>query len=222
MAPQDNQQRAHVAGQVAAAIGLGIERVSITGHHMTPDAAIFDALDAANPQSLAALDRRAACARIERLPWVATCDMRHRFPNALDIRVTERRPLAVWRLGGEDHLIDRAGQVLSPVQRGRVAHLPLVAGEGAGVDAQRLLVLLARHPGLTQRVRIAERAAGRRWTLHLGDGLVLLLPAEREAAALDALSRPGLDLLLSRQDLVIDLRVRGRVSVRPARQDTSS
>ncbi len=62
---------------------------------------------------------------------------------------------------------------------------------------------------------MAERVGERRWTLHLKDGLTVHLGADREAAAFAALSSADdLGKLLSGHDLIIDLRTRGRITVR--------
>lgn len=57
----------------------------------------------------------------------------------------------------------------------------------------------------------------RRWTLHVAGNVELLLPADREAAALAELAAdPRLGRLVAAGGSVIDLRVPGRVTVRPA------
>ena len=66
---------------------------------------------------------------------------------------------------------------------------------------------------------MAERVGGRRWTLHLKDRVVVHLGADREAVAFAALSSPDeLGKLLDTHDVIIDLRTRGRVTVRVAPQ----
>ncbi|HWK37632.1 MAG TPA: cell division protein FtsQ/DivIB, partial [Hyphomicrobium sp.] len=64
---------------------------------------------------------------------------------------------------------------------------------------------------------MAERVGGRRWTLHLKNGLTVHLGADREAVAFAALSSPDeLGKLLDAHNVVVDLRARGRIAVRPA------
>jgi cell division protein FtsQ len=74
---------------------------------------------------------------------------------------------------------------------------------------------MMRYPRIWERFELAERVGGRRWTLHLRDGLTTHLGADREAVAFAALTAPDdLGALISGHDLIIDLRTRGRITVR--------
>lgn len=203
------------AGRLPFLIGLGIERVSVTGHRMTRDAEIFEALDLGGARLLPNIGGSAARARVEHLPWIATARVERVFPNAVHVHVTEHPAFAVWRRGGGEQLIDSTGRVLASIQPGSMGGLPVVAGEGAATEASALLSLLSREPQLARRFKLAERVAGRRWTLYVRNGPVVLLPAGREAAALDVFCRRGdAGLMLSQENLLIDLRVQGRVGIR--------
>lgn len=206
--------------QLTFLAGFGIEQVAVTGQRMTPDGDIFDALDLANVRSMVGFDSADLRQRIERLPWVATATLTRVYPDRLDIRVTERKPFALWRRGRQEHLIDVTGRVLGPVEPGSISELPLFIGDGAAAEASSFLALVARFPFIAQRLDAAERVAGRRWTLHLKDGVKVHLAAGREAALLMAASADGrLTRLLASQDLIIDLRSPGRITFRAGHAD---
>ena len=208
---------------IARVAGLGIDQVSLTGHRFTADGELFDALDLANVRSMASLDAGAVRRRLERLPWIKTAELRRVFPDRLDVRITERKPSALWARGGRNYLIDDTGRVLSPVGASAGLDLPRVSGEGAASEAAALLALLERYPDLARRLEEAERVAERRWTLKLKGGVILHLPADREASALAAMASGGeLAALLSVANRIIDLRAPGRVSVRTAPEAPSS
>jgi cell division protein FtsQ len=209
----------HDAEQALAWAGLGVDQVALSGQRFTSDADIFDAVDLRNARSLLTFDGTAARARIEELPWIETASINRVFPGSLDVRVTERRPLALWVRGERQFLIDDTGRVLSGVKPGAQVGLPRVAGEGAAEQARALLELIMRYPTIWERLEIAERVGGRRWTLHLRDGLTIHLGADREAVALAALTSPdSLGPLISGHDLIIDLRTRGRITVRSVKR----
>lgn len=197
--------------------GVGIDQVTVAGHHYASDEDIFGALDLANVRSMLRFDSRAARQRIERIPWVATAEITRVFPGGLDIRVVERKPFALWRRGPVETLIDASGRELQQVDPGAIDHLPRVVGEGAAEEAGTLIAMVARHPALATRFQSAERVGERRWTLRLTGGIEIHLPAEGPALALELLERSGrLEQLLSNENMIIDLRGRGRVAVRPA------
>ena len=128
-------------------------------------------------------DSRAAQDRIERLPWVERASIERVLPDRLEVRVSERSPVAVWRLGDRNFLIDKSGRILGGRSRGRDA---VAAARGrrrrrhGGGPA--LSTLLAGHPALMARVELAERVGGRRWMLRLADGGTVQLPAARRSA----------------------------------------
>ena len=203
--------------RLAALGGFGVDEVVIAGHSFTPDTDIFDAVDLDNVHSFLSLDAGAVRARIERLPWVLAAELTREFPGRLNVRISERKPSAVWRRGDREFLIDQTGRVLSAVKAGSPIDLPRVAGEGAETVANALLSLLARFPDFARRLESAEWMAGRRWTLNLAGGVIVHLPADREALSLAALTSSGdLAALITGPARIIDLRAPGRVSVRPA------
>jgi len=211
------------AEQVLYWTGLRIEQVALTGQRFTADADVFAAIDLPNSGSLATFDIAAAHERIEALPWVATASISRIFPAALDVRITERRPSALWINDGREFLVDSSGRVLSGLKPGTNVRLPRLSGAGAPEQAQALLELVVRYPRIAERFEMAERVGGRRWTLHLKNGLTVHLGADREAVAFAALSSPDeLGKLLDAQNVIVDLRARGRIAVRPAPPATAA
>jgi len=197
--------------------GLRIDQVSLSGQRFTPDADVFEAIDIPNTGSLVTFDAGEARSRIEKLPWVSTAAISRIFPGSLDVRITERLPSALWVNDGREYLVDASGRVLSALKKGTNVRLPRLSGEGAPDEAQALLDLVVRFPLIAERFEMAERVGGRRWTLHMKGGVVVHLGADREAVAFAALSAPDeLGKLVDTPNAIIDLRARGRVTVRIA------
>jgi cell division protein FtsQ len=205
------------AEQVLYWTGLRIDQVELSGQRFSSDNDIFNALDLQHARSLLALDTAAARVRIEELPWIATASINRVYPGSLEVRVSERKPAALWRKGGREYLIDDQGRVLSAVKAGTKLDLPLVEGEGAAAQAKALLDLVVRYPAIRDRFVSAERVGDRRWTLHLKNNVTVHMGSDREAAAFGELTSPDdLAVLLSGHDIVIDMRTRARITVRPA------
>lgn len=197
--------------------GLRIDQVGLSGQRFTADADVFGAIDPASAGSLLTFDAGEARARVENLPWVSTASISRVYPGALDVRITERQPSAVWNNDGRDYLVDASGRVLSALKAGTKVRLPRFSGAGAPQEAQSLLELVVRFPRVAERFEMAERVGGRRWTLHLKGGVVVHLGPEREAMAFAALSSPNeLGRLIAGANVIIDLRARGRITVRRA------
>jgi cell division protein FtsQ len=193
--------------------GYGLTQVSLTGHRLTPDSDIFDAIDLASTPTLLSFDTRAARARVERLSWVERASIERVFPDRIEVHITERAPFAVWRIGSRTYLIDKTGRVLAAVAPNTAPSLPRVAGEGAAPEAAALFALIAGHPALVRRLEIAERIGERRWRLRLAGGAVVELPAAGIAEALERLP----ELMAAAQRMgadEIDLRVPSRMLLR--------
>ncbi|MCZ7595501.1 MAG: FtsQ-type POTRA domain-containing protein [Hyphomicrobium sp.] len=209
--------------QVLSWMGLRIEQVALSGQRFTADADVFAALDLVTSGSLVTFDAAEARARIESLPWVSSATINRIYPGSLEVRISERQPSALWINDGREFLVDGSGRVLSGLKAGTKVKLPRLSGAGAPEQAQALLELIVRFPRIAERFEMAERVGGRRWTLHLKDGVVVHLGGDREAVAFAALSSPEeLGKLLEAKHVIVDLRTRGRITVRAAPQSASA
>lgn len=212
---------------IASDLGLGIDQVQIRGARRTLDSLVFDAVDMATARSELSLDTRAIERRLRRLPWVLTASVTRRYPGGLDIVITERTPAALMPIAGRDMLIDIEGRVLGPaavtLDGAEFGALIRMAGDGAHKDIPRLKALLARHPGISARLVLAERIAGRRWTLTLSNGVVVMLPSDldgwRDVEALaEVMSADSGRRLIDLKDTVIDARLPDRMVIRAVGQ----
>jgi cell division protein FtsQ len=91
----------------------------------------------------------------------------------------------------------------------------MVVGKGAERAAPALIGLIDRFPSIADQVQAAVLVAERRWTLHLKNGVEVLLPEhepDRALAVLTDLDRSK--QLLTRDITAVDLRLSDRVTVR--------
>ena len=214
---QPDARAAALAGVERAAewVGLGLQRIAVSGHRFTEDRDILAALDLGKARTLLSFDARGAQARLELLPWIERASIDLIVPDGIDVRIAERKAAAVLRAGERSWLIDRAGRKLQVVPADVMPELLRVAGRGAAQEAAALSAALAAFPQIARKVELAERVGTRRWTLHLAGGLSVQLPADAEAEALARLARlldAGLKDVKN-----IDLRVSTRVLVREHR-----
>ncbi|MCB1509441.1 MAG: FtsQ-type POTRA domain-containing protein [Hyphomicrobiaceae bacterium] len=205
------------ADRIAARIGLGFVQASVSGHRMTPDGDILDALHMGKSKSLLTFDKLAARRRIEALPWVSEARLTTVWPHLVKVRVRERTPFAVWRKADHDVLVDRDGRQLAKVRRGAVGGLVVLAGSGAPEAAPAFLKKLAVHAELARSVVALERVGERRWTVHLAGGRSVYLPEKDVAGALALLTSGAagtrlIDAAFERIDLRDPLSVRVRSS----------
>ena len=202
-----------ISGQLdtwLGAAGLGLNEITISGQKQTSDKQIYAKLDIAGTKSIWMFDAAAARQRIETLPWIDKSSVKRIFPDRLHIEIKERVAVARWRRSDHEVLIDRAGRELGRPRGSKrdIARLPLFVGEGAGEHAHAIHAAVMAQPDLNARIMYFERVAGRRWTLHLKDGVAIHLPAKKWDVALIRMMR-GIagQRLFDKKFSILDLRI---------------
>lgn len=210
-------------GEVAqgrfAAAGLTIGEISISGQTLTSEQAVFDALGIEPHTSTVSFDVEAARQRIAELPAVESVTVRKTYPGDVVVTITEKVPVARWRVDGITFVVDGSGEQIGE-DRGAYGDLPLVVGDGANDDAMVMIRALDQYPDLKDGLVALSRIADRRWDLIYDTGLRVQLPELGVARALRNLESYQADYqLLDRDVTVIDLRVATLVAVRPTKSE---
>ena len=153
---------------------------------------------------------------IRELPAVRDASLRVRSGGILQIDVTERVPVVIWRTRDGLELLDEDGiAVRAALFREDHADLPLVAGEGAERAVPQALQLLRAAGPLGTRLRGLVRVGERRWDVVLDRGQRILLPEEMPVQALErAIALDQAQDLLGRDVAVVDFRQSQRPTVR--------
>jgi cell division protein FtsQ len=209
------QQAQTQIAAVGADLHLTVESVQVEGRQRADKQAILAALGVWRGTPILAVDLDAAKARLETVPWVRNASIERLLPDTLYVRLTERAPLALWQHQGKFDLIDQDGTIITDANIGDYPFLPQVVGAGAPIATPDLLKVLAGEPALQAHVTASVRVGGRRWDVHLDNGVIVSLPENNGARAwhhLAALDRS--DKLLERDVQVVDMRLPDRVVLR--------
>lgn len=168
------------------------------------------------PMSSFDIDLDAARARIEALDAVQKADLRVRSGGVLQVVITERVPVAVWRTEDGLTLVDETGhRVAGLLARADRGDLPLIAGDGADKATPEALQLIAAAGPLTPRLRGLVRMGDRRWDLVLDRNQRILLPETNPVQALERLlALDHAQDLMNRDILTVDLRSDHRPTLR--------
>jgi cell division protein FtsQ len=210
---------ADVAQGRFADAGFAIGEISITGQTLTDEQAVFDALGVEPHTSTVSFDVEAARLRIAELPSVASVSVRKTYPGDVIVTITEKIPVARWRVDGITFVVDGSGEQIGE-DKGAYSDLPLVVGDGANDDAMVMIRALDQYPELKDGLVALSRIADRRWDLIYDTGLRVQLPELGVARALRNLVGYQNDYqLLDRDVTVIDLRVSTLVAVRPTKTE---
>lgn len=199
------------AGDVLAGMtgigGLRVEQVMVEGRKMVDRQTVLAAVGLKRGQPILSFDLAAARERLEHVAWVESAVVERRLPDLIYVRLTERTPMALWQHEGRFSVIDAKGVVVVDGNVGSYANLPIVVGPDAPTKADSLLLLLSTEPEIKARVAAAVRVGGRRWNLHLDNGVDVKLPEEDAASAVARLAEINrTNQLVDRDVKVIDLR----------------
>lgn len=217
---------ASIRARIASVAGLHVTDIVVEGRNMTAEGQLLAALGVSRGDPLLGFSVEAARLRIEQLAFVERAIVERRLPGTVLVRLTERRPFAVWQNQGRFVLIDRSGQVVArrDMDGGNLdrkdaeafAELPLVVGAGAPGQATALIDALATEPTVRKQVTASVRVGQRRWNLTLRSGADVLLPEGAEPPALHRLAQLERDMhLLERPLIAIDMRLPDRLVLRP-------
>jgi cell division protein FtsQ len=199
---------------LSADAGLAITDIEVEGRHRASPDSVLAALGAQRGTPILAVSPAEAKARLEAMPWVRSASVERLLPDTLHVRIVERRPLAVWQRNGKFNLIDQEGKVLPTDRLGEFFGLLVLVGEDAPKEGAALLDMLASEPELASRVAAAVRVGGRRWNLHMDNGIDVELPENDPAAAWHDLARlERTDEILQRDLRRVDLRLPDRLVV---------
>jgi cell division protein FtsQ len=200
----------------SARAGFVVHEVFVVGRTATPKPTLLDAIGVKRGAAILAIDLPAVRARIQALPWVREASVRRVLPDTVVVEIVERRPLALWQHQKKFALIDDEGQVILRDNVEAFSDLMVVVGEDAPNNATALVRMLASEPALMQRVKAAVRVGGRRWNVHLADGIDVKLPENDPQSAWRRLADYERSQGLLDKDIrTIDLRLPDRLVIRP-------
>ena len=219
----DPENQARIRGTVAEARASIEQRpefmvnlMAIDGGDADTDAAIREAVPLDFPVSSFDLDPDAMRVRILEMPTVKEVSVRIRPGGILQVDITPRVPVAIWRTAEGLTLIDVTGARVAPIQRRDLRpDLPVIAGQGAPENVREALELVAAGAPLGARLRGLVRLGDRRWDVVLDRDQRILLPTAQPVRALErALALDQVDDLLLRDVARVDLRLSERPTLR--------
>ncbi|PVA07018.1 cell division protein FtsQ/DivIB [Thalassorhabdomicrobium marinisediminis] len=150
------------------------------------------------------------------LPAVAEATLRVRPGGILQVGVTQRQPVAVYRVPDGLKLVDADGVLIQNIiARADRPDLPLITGDGARDALAEGLELYEVAGPLRARMRGVVRMGERRWDVILDNGQRILLPTTGAVAAFErVVALDEVQELLQRDVATVDMRHAHRPTLR--------
>ncbi|WP_246212892.1 cell division protein FtsQ/DivIB [Marivivens donghaensis] len=169
---------------------------------------IVAALPIEFPISSFDMDLPAMRTTVEQIAGVEKAILRVTSAGALEVDVTPRVPVAIWRLDDGLRMIDGEGNFVASVQaRSERPELPLIAGDGAKEAINEAMALFAAAAPIKDKVRGLVRMGERRWDVVLDGDQRIMLPERNAVTALERVIVMAQTQDLLRRDVqVVDMR----------------
>lgn len=153
---------------------------------------------------------------IMKLDVIKDAELRIRPGGVLEVGITERDPVILWKHDGIIDMLDADGfRVASLTSRAARADLPLIAGAGAEEAVGEARALIATAAPLGTGLRGLVRVGERRWDLVLETGPRIMLPADHPVSALQqVIALDQAQDLLTRDLKTVDMRTPERPTLR--------
>jgi cell division protein FtsQ len=190
--------------------------LAITGADEELASQVAELVSVTFPVSSFDLELEAMRAKVAALDAVRDVYVRVGDAGALEIGITPRQPVALWRTAEGLRMLDDSG-VFSGDVAGRAERrdLPLIAGDGAKEHISEALTLFRTAAPIATRVRGLVRIGDRRWDMVLDRGQRIQLPGEgAEAALARVIALEDTQDLLARDVILVDMRNENRPTVR--------
>jgi cell division protein FtsQ len=216
--------------RVVGARLLAVDNVTVHGNRRLSIAEINEKVASVRGQSVLLVDLEQLRRSLLESPWVASVDVRRMLPSTLEVRIVEREPVAIARLGQQLYLVDVTGVIIGSYgpQHGGL-DLPIVDGMaskdsngGPAIDPARALLVARFLASLTERPELRRSVSqvdvsreGNVVVLLDGDSALLYLGSEQFVERLRTYLeiRPTLAERMNDVDYV-DLRYGQRVIVK--------
>ena len=220
------------ASLMAGASSLRIAHVTVAGNQRLSTGEVLSLVDGLRGSHILGIDLASWQERLMRSPWVEAATLRRVLPGTVEVRIRERHPMAIARVGSGLYLIDAHGIVVDEYGPAYAdLDLPMVDGLGNGsggraaVDEPRVALAgrainsLAAHPDLLSKVSLIDVKDAHDAVVMLeGDTALLRLGEDSFAERLQQYLDLG-DALRERVAAIdyVDLRFPERLYVRPAK-----
>ena len=196
--------------------GLNLQFIQVRGRAHTPRDILVAATDLRLGDPILGINIDAVHKRISAIGWVEDVIVERRMPSTIRISIRERLPMGLLQTANGHQLIDAHGVIIKNAKASDFTHLPVITGDESAVHAEKILSVLKTEPELFAEVWAISYQSGRRWDVHLRNGIEIRLP---EAEPRQAWSRLAImerrKQIINRDLAVIDLRIPEQLIVEP-------
>lgn len=167
-------------------IGFSIDHINISGANKKTQKLIYENIGILKGDSIFKLPAQEIFFNVSKVNWIKSVSIQKILPNTINIKVKERKPIAIFQHDQDSDLIDEDGVFIEKIKN-RISGIPIISGENANVNVKYILGLIAKYNDLQDNLESLTYIRERRWNIVVRSVKVLLPETEIENA-LDVLS----------------------------------
>jgi cell division protein FtsQ len=191
-----------------------IKRIEFDGNERVPDILLLKTSGLKYKSNIFSCSVSKIKDRLENIAWIKSVAVQRKLPDTIYVRIAERTPIAILQSGYKLYLIDPDGKILENDGIGNFSNLPIIVGDGAEKEADRLLRCLDKFPKIRRQLIFAVRIGRRRWNIKINKGITVKLPESGVMYALEILNEISDGNGFFNENIeVVDLRIPDRVIV---------
>lgn len=201
--------------EVSAKAGFRLQNIFVEGRENADPDLLMALINAEKNMPLFKVKPHQIHEALSGISWIESVSVRRVFPDSLHITLKERAPVALWMNEGQLVVVDRAGYRITTQNLERFEELLIIQGKNAPENMGAFLDVVSAVPKVYERLDQAIFVGDRRWDLKLNNKIIINLPEDNIALALQRLVRAHeRDEVLDKTIKNIDIRQSDRLIIK--------
>tara|TARA_R110002126_G_scaffold13118_1_gene55911 strand:+ start:145282 stop:146031 length:750 start_codon:yes stop_codon:yes gene_type:complete len=201
--------------EASAKAGFRLQNIFVEGREYADPDLLMALINAEKNMPLFKVKPHQIHEALSGISWVKNVSVKRVFPDSLHITLQERQPAALWMNEGRLVVVDDAGYRITTQNLERFESLLIIHGENAPENIGAFLKIVTAVPKVYERLDQAVFVGKRRWDLKLNNKIIVNLPEDNVALALQRLVRAQeKDEVLDKKIKNIDIRQSDRLIIK--------
>lgn len=167
-------------------IGFSVDNINISGAKKKTIQLINQNMQITKGDNIFKLSSEEIFNNVSKVTWVKSAVVQKILPNTINIKIEERKPIAVFQTDLLATLIDEDGKFIEEV-KAKPSGIPIVSGNNANIKAKDILELISKFKNIRDNLDALLYVRERRWDI-IVSGIKILLPENDVEKALEILS----------------------------------
>lgn len=198
----------------SANFGFRLKEIVAHGRVKTKQSDILNAVELKIGAPILEADVNKIRYGLEKLEWVRKATVIRNLPDCIYIKISERKPIAIWKNKQKFYFIDEDGVLITDYDQSFYGKLPLFLGEGAALKAKDLIKILDSKKTLKENIKAFSRVRERRWNVFLNNNTLIKFSDQHLEEGLNLLEKLIQENKITDKTKELDMRFKDRFFIK--------